>query len=94
MHHGSSFFMSHHPKSPAKNPTGDFGQFTNFMRRLVAVPHSEIKAKLDAEKRAKTPKRKGASRASSERIRMSFLPPCQSPLHRSGAFLQSERVPK
>jgi hypothetical protein len=33
------------------------------MRRLVAVPHSEIKAKLDAEKRAKARKPKGASRA-------------------------------
>jgi hypothetical protein len=54
--------MPNHPKSPAKNPTGDFGKFTNFMRRLVAVPHSEIKAKLDAEKRAK--KRKASSRAS------------------------------
>jgi hypothetical protein len=56
--------MANHPKSPAKNPTGDFGQFTNFMRRLVAVPHSEIKAKLDAEKRTKTRKRKAASPAS------------------------------
>jgi len=58
--------MANHPKSPAKNPTGDFGQFTNFMQRLVAVPHSEIKPKLDAEKRAKTRKRKAASRASRE----------------------------
>jgi hypothetical protein len=57
--------MANRPKSPAKNPTGDFGHFTNFMRRLVAVPHSEIKAKLDAEKRAKTRKRKAASRVSS-----------------------------
>jgi hypothetical protein len=58
--------MANHPKSPAKNPTGDFGQFTNFMQRLVAVPHSEIKAKLDAEKRAKARKssRTSASRAS------------------------------
>ena len=47
----------------AKNVTGDFGQFTNFMRRLVAVPHSEIKAALDAEKEAK--KRKRVSRVSS-----------------------------
>jgi hypothetical protein len=44
------------PTHSAKNVEGDFGQFTNFMRRLVAVPHSEIKAKLDAEKRAKTRK--------------------------------------
>jgi hypothetical protein len=38
------------------------------MRRLVAVPHSEIKAKLDAEKRAKerkrTPKPSASDRAS------------------------------
>jgi len=42
------------------------------MRRLVAVPHSEIKAKLDAEKRAKERKRKAkkpsASRASAEGV--------------------------
>ena len=57
--------MAKPPKPSAKNVTGDFGQFTNFMRRIVAVPHSEIKAKLDAEKRAKTRKRKAASRASS-----------------------------
>ena len=41
------------PTSPAKNVEGDFEQFTNFMRRVVAVPHSKIKAKLDAEKQAK-----------------------------------------
>jgi hypothetical protein len=57
--------MPTRPKAPVKNPTGDFGKFTDFMRRLVAVPHSEIKAKLDAEKLAKTRKRKSAaSRAS------------------------------
>jgi hypothetical protein len=39
----------------------DFGKFTNFMRRLVAVPHSEIKAKLDAEKLAKKQQRKRSS---------------------------------
>jgi hypothetical protein len=41
------------PTPSAKNVQGDFGKFTNFMKRLVAVPHSEIKAKLDAEKQAK-----------------------------------------
>jgi hypothetical protein len=54
--------MATRPKPSAKNEQGDFENFTNFMRRLVAVPHSEIKAKLDAEKRAK--KRKDASLAS------------------------------
>ena len=54
------------PVNPAKNVTGDFGKFTDFMRRLVAVPHSEIKAKLDAEKQSKQrqKKRVSSSRAS------------------------------
>ena len=51
------------PDQTAKNDTGDFSQFKNFVQRLVAVPHSEIKAALDAEKLAK--KKKRASRASS-----------------------------
>jgi hypothetical protein len=48
-----------------KADKGEFDRFTDFMRRLVAVPHSEIKAKLDAEKKAKkrTPK-PSVSRAS------------------------------
>jgi hypothetical protein len=54
---------------PAKNEPGDFERFTNFMRRLVAVPHSEIKAKLDAEKAAKArkPKRAASGHAPSEK---------------------------
>jgi hypothetical protein len=56
--------MAKSPEPSAKNVKGDFGQFTNFMRRLVAVPHAEIKARLDAEKQTKTRKRKAASRAS------------------------------
>jgi len=60
----------HRPKPSAKNETGDFDRFKNFMQRLVAVPHSEIKAKLDAEKKAKARKRTSktsASRASSDK---------------------------
>jgi hypothetical protein len=56
--------MANRPKAPAKNPTGDFDQFTNFMRRLVAVPHSEIKARLDEEKRAR---KRRAGKSSSAR---------------------------
>jgi len=38
----------------------EFDRFDRTMRKLIAVPHSEIKAKLDAEKAAKKqkPKRK------------------------------------
>jgi hypothetical protein len=50
------------PTSPAKNVEGDFEQFKGFMRKLVSVPHSKIKAELDAEK-AKKRTSKIASRA-------------------------------
>jgi hypothetical protein len=52
--------MASQPNVPAKDEVGDFAQFTSFMKRLVAVPHSEIKAQLDAEKKAKR-KSKAAS---------------------------------
>lgn len=42
------------PNSSAKNVTGESGKFVDFMRRLMQVPHSEIKAKLDTEKRTRT----------------------------------------
>lgn len=41
------------PKQPtdlAKDVRDDSGTFVQFMRRLVQVPHSEIKAALDAKK--------------------------------------------
>jgi len=41
-------------------------KFTDFVRRIVSVPHSEIKAKLDAEKEAKR-----ASKASVSRVPVS-----------------------
>ena len=40
------------PILSAKNESGDFDKFTGFMRQLVAVPHSKIKAQLGAEKEA------------------------------------------
>jgi hypothetical protein len=57
--------MASHPKPSAKNEQGEYAKFNSFMKRLVAVPHSEIKAQLDAEKRAKKQRSKrAASRAS------------------------------
>jgi hypothetical protein len=57
-------------KSDAKT-SEEFSKFTSFMKRLVAVPHSEIKAKLDAEKKAKQRKKRAktspASHASADR---------------------------
>jgi hypothetical protein len=53
-----------HPKPSAKNETGDFAKFTAFMKRLVAVPHSEIKAALDREKREKQQRKRPSGHAS------------------------------
>ena len=50
--------MPKKPSTSAQDVTGDFDEFKSFMRRLIAVPHSEIKAKLDAEKKKKAKKRK------------------------------------
>jgi hypothetical protein len=60
--------MANRPSIPAKEIVGNSAVFTDFMRKLVQVPHSEIKAKLDAEKR--TPKiASRVSGASSKRER-------------------------
>jgi len=50
-----------------KNPDrSEFTRFDALMKRLMQVPHSEIKAKLDAEKAAKKrkPKTSASRRAS------------------------------
>ena len=44
----------------------EYENFTNVMDKLAKVPHSEIKAKLDAEKIAK--KRKKSRRSSASRV--------------------------
>jgi hypothetical protein len=46
-------------------PTPEFQKFKKFMTALVAVPHSEIKKKIDTEKAAR--KRKRAAKASASR---------------------------
>ncbi len=58
------------PESSGENEAGQFARFESFMKRLVAVPHSEIKARLEAEKkrkRTRSKRRSSASRASSEK---------------------------
>jgi hypothetical protein len=46
----------------------EFDRFSGFMKRLVAVPHSEIKAKLDAEKKAKARKSSRTSASHASRV--------------------------
>jgi hypothetical protein len=53
------------PEPSAKIETGTFDpKFLDFTRRILSVPHSVIKAKLDAEKAAKRTSKRSASRAS------------------------------
>ena len=56
--------MTSHPKPSAKNETGEYENFANALRKVLSVPHSELKAKLDAEKRVRP---RHAKRASSSR---------------------------
>jgi hypothetical protein len=58
--------MSGHSSSDepnAKTLSGDFDKFTDFMRKLVQVPHSEIKARIESDREVKRAS-KTASRAS------------------------------
>jgi hypothetical protein len=60
--------MADLPTPSAKNETGEYDRFTDFLRRLVAVPHSEIKTQLDKEKKKKQKaKLASASRAAAEK---------------------------
>ena len=49
-----------------KQENEEFRNFDRTMRELVKVPHSELKSKLDAEKRAKKRKKSRKSSASRE----------------------------
>lgn len=51
------------PDQPAKSDAGD--PFKNFVRQVISVPRDQVKAKLDAEKKAK--RLKPASRVSSDK---------------------------
>jgi len=45
-----------HRKRPAKNANGEYANFTKALKTVLTVPHSELKAHLDAEKQKKQPK--------------------------------------
>jgi hypothetical protein len=53
--------VASHPKPSAKNATGEYAAFENALKKVLSVPHSAIKSKLDAEKRKRI-KRASASR--------------------------------
>ncbi len=47
-----------------KRKDSEYDNFENLARRIISVPHSEVKAKLDAEKAAKKRKKSRKSSAS------------------------------
>lgn len=49
-----------------KKTSEEFERFDRAMRKLMSVPHTEIKAALDAEKQAKKRKKSKKSSASRE----------------------------
>ncbi len=49
-----------------KKKPNEYSNFENLTRQLVSVPHSEIKEKLDVEKKAKERKKSKKSSASRE----------------------------
>ena len=53
--------MASHSKRSAKNESGEYAAFEGALKKILSVPHSEIKSKLDAEKRKRI-KRASASR--------------------------------
>jgi predicted GIY-YIG superfamily endonuclease len=57
--------VKHEPKT-----SDQYTAFENLLKRVIRVPHSEIKEKLEAEKRTKKekrPKTSDASRASGDK---------------------------
>lgn len=53
--------MARLPKLSAKNATGEYAAFETALKKVLSVPHSEIKSKLEIEKRKRV-KRSSASR--------------------------------
>jgi hypothetical protein len=43
-------------KRPAKNANGEYATFEEALKTVLSVPHSKLKAHLDAEKRKKQSK--------------------------------------
>jgi hypothetical protein len=55
-------------ESKIPSTTEEFGKFTQLLDRLLKVPHSKIKAELDAEKRIRSVLVQGLRAAQSEEL--------------------------
>jgi hypothetical protein len=61
--------MASHPKPSAKNEPGEYANFENALRKVLSVPHSEIKAKIDSEKQARKQQKKQPSAVRASRAK-------------------------
>jgi hypothetical protein len=59
--------MASHPKPSAKNETGEYSVFENALKKVLAVPHSAIQARLNPANKRRRSKGASASRASSSK---------------------------
>ena len=57
--------MATHPKPSAKNETGEYSAFEGALKIVLSVPPSQIKSKLNAEKRKR--KKASASREANDK---------------------------
>jgi hypothetical protein len=55
--------MASRPNPSAKNETGEYANFENALRKVLSVPHSEVKAKIDAGKQARKQQKQKSSSA-------------------------------
>jgi len=53
--------MAQRPTPSVKNEQGEYAIFSTALKQVLSVSHSEMKAKLEAEKRARQQRKKQAS---------------------------------
>jgi hypothetical protein len=56
------FSVTSHPKPSGKNVSGEYAAFEDALKKVLSIPHSKLKSKLDAEKRKRV-KKSSASHA-------------------------------
>jgi len=56
--------VANHPKSSAKNETGEYANFERALKKVLSVSHAEIKSRLEAAKLARQRGRRASGHAS------------------------------
>jgi hypothetical protein len=55
--------MARHPKPSAKNESGEYAKFSDALKKVLSVSHSEIKSKIKSAKRKRISKTPSVSHA-------------------------------